>query len=96
MTGWVRARCSLGNCAEVAFDGDSVWLRSSLDPDGLLRLTRGEWEAFAAGVKAGEFDRGAESPGDSSGVAAHAGHPARPPTTPPGASNDTRVTPGAA
>lgn len=56
MTEWIRARCSGGDCAEVAFDGDSVWLRSSLDPDGLLRLTRGEWEAFAAGVRAGDFN----------------------------------------
>ncbi len=38
--------------------GDRVPLRNSRDPDGpVLVFTAGEWDAFVAGVKRGEFDR---------------------------------------
>jgi hypothetical protein len=32
-------------------------IRSSADPDGMrIALSRGEWQEFVTGVKAGEFD----------------------------------------
>lgn len=46
------------NCVEVRWDKDG-WraVRDSKDPDGpVLLFTPAEWEAFVAGVKAGEFD----------------------------------------
>ncbi|PSK96074.1 uncharacterized protein DUF397 [Haloactinopolyspora alba] len=47
-----------GNCVEVAhLPGGDVALRNSRDPQGpALVYTRAEMEAFAAGVKDGEFD----------------------------------------
>jgi hypothetical protein len=55
---WRRStRCETGACAEVAYFGGEVLLRNSRDPEGpVVRLTPVEWSAFAAGVKAGEFD----------------------------------------
>ncbi len=49
-----------GNCVEVARDLPGVVaLRDSKDPDGpVLFFTPDEWRAFAAGVRAGEFDSG--------------------------------------
>lgn len=47
-----------GNCVEVAVlpDGNRA-VRDSKDPGGAkLAFTADEWAAFAAGVKAGEFD----------------------------------------
>lgn len=54
---WRRARCDTSACVEVATTGPHVFLRSSLAPDGVLRVSREEWERFATGVKAGEFDQ---------------------------------------
>lgn len=47
-----------GNCVEVALlDGGGVAVRDSKDRDGaVLVFTGGEWVAFVAGVRAGEFD----------------------------------------
>ena len=47
-----------GNCVEVArVPASAVAVRDSKDPDGpRLVFTPDEWQAFAAGVKAGEFD----------------------------------------
>ena len=47
-----------GNCVEVArVPMSAVAVRDSKDPDGpRLVVTPDEWRAFAAGVKAGEFD----------------------------------------
>ena len=54
---WRRSRrCSTSACVEVAQDADGIWVRSSLAPEDVVRLTREEWDAFAAGVKDGEFD----------------------------------------
>lgn len=50
---------SVGQCVEVAGlgDGDGTAVRDSKDPKGpVLFFTPGEWAAFVAGVKAGEFD----------------------------------------
>lgn len=45
------------NCVEVGFVTAEVLLRDSKDPDGpVLRFTADEWNAFLAGVRAGEFD----------------------------------------
>ena len=45
------------NCVEIAFIGDGVAVRDSKDPDkGVLVFTHGEWDAFVAGAKDGEFD----------------------------------------
>jgi hypothetical protein len=44
-------------CVEVGFVTSAVLMRDSKDQDGpVLRFTVAEWEAFLAGVKAGEFD----------------------------------------
>lgn len=48
---WVHA------CVQVAIRSDGVGVRDSKDPAGAtLRFTPVEWQAFIAGVKAGEFD----------------------------------------
>jgi Domain of unknown function (DUF397) len=47
-----------GNCVEVAVAPSSaVAVRDSKGPDGpKLAFTPGDWRAFVAGVKDGEFD----------------------------------------
>lgn len=56
---WTRARCDSSACVEVraslVFE-DTVVLRSSAHPQSVLPVSRGEWAAFVAGVKRGEFD----------------------------------------
>jgi predicted secreted Zn-dependent protease len=48
-----------GACVEVAETSDLIAVRDSKDPVGpKLVFTAPEWEAFTAGVRAGEFDRG--------------------------------------
>ena len=49
-----------GNCVEVASNlPGAVAVRDSKDPHGpALIFTPDEWAAFAAGVKAGNFDLG--------------------------------------
>lgn len=55
---WRKSTASgSGECVEVAFVDKSVALRHSLDPSGpVLTFTLGEWAAFLAGARAGEFD----------------------------------------
>ena len=58
---WRKSSCSGnggGNCVEVAsLASGIVAVRDSKDPDGpRLTFTPAEWEAFTAGVRAGEFD----------------------------------------
>lgn len=58
MTGWVRPSLCGGNgeCIEARWDGERIWIRWA-DADGTkLGFTRAEWDAFAAGVKNGDFD----------------------------------------
>lgn len=54
---WFRAFCEDGSCVEVASADDGVAMRDSKDQDGpMLRFSGGEWAAFLAGAKAGDFD----------------------------------------
>ena len=55
---WLRARkCSTGACIEVAFDGETVILRNSADPNRTLLLaSREDWDAFSEAVRNGEFE----------------------------------------
>lgn len=46
-----------GNCVEVARFSDAVAVRDSKHPTGpALEFTVGQWAAFVAGIKQGEFD----------------------------------------
>jgi hypothetical protein len=60
-TGWVRATaCGTGTCVEVMKIDGGVLMRDSKHPERLpLMFTTAEWDAFVAGVQAGEFDSGA-------------------------------------
>ena len=57
---WIKASLSFanGNCVELQpVVGGGVRIRDSKDPEGpVLIFTQDEWDAFSAGVKAGEFD----------------------------------------
>lgn len=57
---WKKSKYSngSGNCAEVAaLPGGGMAVRNSRYPEGpALVYTRGEVEAFFAGIKEGEFD----------------------------------------
>ncbi len=71
---WRKSSYSGGSdmCVEVAVDGggaimvrDSKYRRDPARPlaaEPILSFTEGEWAAFVAGVKAGEFDQGALIP----------------------------------
>ncbi|MGY1942280.1 DUF397 domain-containing protein [Nocardia asiatica] len=57
---WFKSTRSGGakDCVEVAFlDRDMVGVRDSKNPSGpALIFAPGEWDAFAAGVRDGEFN----------------------------------------
>ncbi|MGW6196979.1 DUF397 domain-containing protein [Kribbella sp. NPDC055110] len=56
---WRRSRYSTdpGDCLEYAvLPGGGAALRHSRQPDVVLTYTKGEWEAFVAGVGEGEFN----------------------------------------
>jgi Domain of unknown function (DUF397) len=58
---WIKSSYSFsnGNCVEVQREGSRVSVRDSKDPSGpVLTFTLGEWKAFTAGCRAGEFDGG--------------------------------------
>jgi hypothetical protein len=40
----------------VWVDGSEVWVRSPQRPEAVAKFDAGEWAAFVAGVKDGEFD----------------------------------------
>ncbi|WP_459546890.1 DUF397 domain-containing protein [Nocardia sp. X0981] len=58
---WFKSSRSSGTkeCVETAhLDGGLVGVRDSKNPTGpALVFTPGEWDAFLAGAKSGEFDR---------------------------------------
>jgi hypothetical protein len=60
-TTWVKSSLSFsnGNCVEVTQLPDGhVGVRHSRHPQGpVLRFAPGEWEAFLAAARNGEFDR---------------------------------------
>ena len=48
---------SYGQCVEVAFAANRVFVRDSKDPDGgRLEMDVRSWAAFVNAVRAGEFD----------------------------------------
>lgn len=55
---WIKASRSygIGECVELAADGDVIRLRDSKDPALHLRFTRAEIAAFLDGARRGEFD----------------------------------------
>ena len=55
---WRRSlRCEAGSCVEVAFLDEAVAVRDSKVSRGpLLQFPHSEWQAFVAGIRAGEFD----------------------------------------
>lgn len=60
MEKWIKSSyCAADKpqCVEVSISPGSDWVRvrDSKDTSSDLLFTRGEWDAFVAGVKAGEF-----------------------------------------
>jgi hypothetical protein len=56
---WYKSTYSMGsgNCVETASTASGIAIRDSKDRTGpVLRFSPSEWQAFVAGVKAGEFD----------------------------------------
>lgn len=52
---WVRSSfCESNGCVEVAIDR-AIYVKADHGPEVLV-FTAEEWQAFIAGVKAGEFD----------------------------------------
>lgn len=48
--------CTGGGCVEIRTDTDGVAIRATGRPDTVVHVDRAEWQAFLAGVKAGDFD----------------------------------------
>ena len=57
-TNWRKSDfCGTASCVEVAQQVDSFLVRDSKNPNGtVLSFDRAEWDAFVAGVRAGNFD----------------------------------------
>jgi hypothetical protein len=53
---WHARQCESGACVEVAVQGESVMVRSSVAPEAILTLARAEWDAFLTGARDGMFD----------------------------------------
>jgi hypothetical protein len=53
----VANRCNGGACIQVASQDDKVFFSDSKNPSGpILTYSRAEWEAFAEGIRRGDFD----------------------------------------
>ncbi|WP_300614581.1 DUF397 domain-containing protein [Trebonia sp.] len=58
--GWRKAQRSISNgaCVEVASAPESVIIRDSQDPHGLvLRYSATSWKSFTSAARRGDFDR---------------------------------------
>ena len=56
MTAWRRPqRCDTSTCPEVLIEPGYVSVRSTLQPDRVVRFTTAEWAALVDGVQRGEF-----------------------------------------
>ena len=68
---WFKSSLSFanGNCVEVQHNGDgTVSVRNSRHPGGpVLTFTAGEWDAFIAGAKLGEFNLYGQPAGGQTG-----------------------------
>lgn len=54
--GWVQA-CESAHCVQVKFAPEQgMVLMRATENSAMLWFTTAEWDAFVAGVKAGEFD----------------------------------------
>lgn len=56
---WRKAQLSISNgaCVEVASVAESVFVRDSKDPHGLvLRYPASSWQSFSSAARRGEFD----------------------------------------
>lgn len=54
---WLKASfCAANECVEIARQNDVILLRNSSAPDNVVSYTTEEWEAFAKGFRAGQFD----------------------------------------
>jgi hypothetical protein len=55
---WSTAKsCDGGACVQIGIKGESVLIRSSVDPDRVhITLSRDEWLEFLASAKDGDFD----------------------------------------
>lgn len=58
MSGWFKSSFSdsASSCVEVVFDGEGFVLVQSTEGGHSISFNKIEWDAFVAGVKAGEFD----------------------------------------
>lgn len=57
LTWRVSRTCDGGACVMVARDGESILFGNTAQPDGpKLSYTKAEVEAFAEGIKRGDFD----------------------------------------
>jgi hypothetical protein len=55
-SGWMKGKFPDEYGVEVRFLPEGVMIRSSRDPEDVLRFTPDEWAQFLRGVKRGEFD----------------------------------------
>jgi hypothetical protein len=53
----VSSFCETNGCVQVAFNGDHVYLRSTFEPDDMLKLSGAEWDDFVKAIIDGEFRR---------------------------------------
>lgn len=57
MSGWRKSsRCESSMCIGVNITDDGVLIANTANLADRLAFTRGEWAAFVAGVRNGEFD----------------------------------------
>jgi hypothetical protein len=55
--GWRKPSfCQGGECPEIATIHGMIALRSSADPDSIIRYASQEWRALVRAIKAGEFE----------------------------------------